>query len=316
MLVSAGADMSARNAYGQTALSAACQRPHHGSGVVRALLDAGADVNGAHGPAEWTALHWAAELGSADVVKMLIDAGAYVTARDASGQTALVRGCRGGHGDVVRALIDAGADVNGVQSTYGDSPLHVAVRRGHGDVARMLVSAGADVKARDSKGWTPLYAGVYCLCTDSVRALLDAGVEVNGAQGPDGWAPLHQAAFEDSVPLVQILIAAGADMNARTESGDTALSIGLQNRRLSAVQVLIDAGADVNGKQGPDDVTPLAAAVASGNSTAVAMLVSAGADMIARDADGQTALYAACQSRDGLDAAGRRREGERRAGAV
>ena len=88
----------------------------------KALIDAGVDVNGAQGRGGRTALHSAAELGSVDVVKMLIGAGACVDARTALGETALYLGCQRGHGDVVRMLIDAGAHVNlifdGVAPTY------------------------------------------------------------------------------------------------------------------------------------------------------------------------------------------------------
>ena len=76
---------------------------------VESLLRSGADVNAAQGDG-MTALHWAAELGHADLARTLIAAGAYLDAVTRLGDfTALHVAARGGQGGVVRVLADAGA---------------------------------------------------------------------------------------------------------------------------------------------------------------------------------------------------------------
>jgi ankyrin repeat protein len=84
--------------------------------VVNALLRAGADVNArATTPDNCrpTALHHAAGVGDAAVIRALLASGASVDAVDVSlGRTALVYAARYGSTDAVYALVAGGADVN------------------------------------------------------------------------------------------------------------------------------------------------------------------------------------------------------------
>ena len=52
-------------------------------------------------------LLYAARFGSVDIVKILIDAGSDVNAKDENGQTALMRAAERGGTSIVEALIDA-----------------------------------------------------------------------------------------------------------------------------------------------------------------------------------------------------------------
>jgi truncated hemoglobin YjbI len=62
-----------------------------GPEVVRALVRAGADVNGCSGITRATALHMAARRGHVEIARALLDAGAAVNARDRKGDTPLQR---------------------------------------------------------------------------------------------------------------------------------------------------------------------------------------------------------------------------------
>ncbi|CAM9521532.1 unnamed protein product [Lampetra fluviatilis] len=104
----------------------------------------------------YTALHWAAKHGKADMVPVL------VAAAESSAGTA--------------------DDVN-VRSHGGYTALHLAAMHGHTDVAKMLVGAyEANVNARDYSGRKPW----YYLCQDAsweIRELLEAPA-VDGAERP------------------------------------------------------------------------------------------------------------------------------------
>ena len=89
------------------------------------LLEAGADVNyvnydseycGENLAAGWsngcTALMLAAESGCAQVVQLLLQAGAHVNSANKHGSTALMEATRNGQAAIVQMLLEAGAHVN------------------------------------------------------------------------------------------------------------------------------------------------------------------------------------------------------------
>jgi ankyrin repeat protein len=92
--------------YGVTALIAASQQGHQE--IVRALLDAKADVNAKAGNGA-TALMLAARAGNQEIVRALLDARADVNAKDNVGATALILASLKGHQEVVQLLKGAGA---------------------------------------------------------------------------------------------------------------------------------------------------------------------------------------------------------------
>ena len=78
---------------------------------VETLLSKGANVNekDRHG---WTALHWSAINGHADVSKVLLENGANANAVDKSKSTPLHRAAYWRHIDVIKLLMMSGANVN------------------------------------------------------------------------------------------------------------------------------------------------------------------------------------------------------------
>jgi ankyrin repeat domain-containing protein 50 len=84
------------------------------------------------------------------VVRLLVDRGADVNAKDNEGWTALYRAAVGGHEAVVRLLVDRGADVN-AKDNEGWTALYWAAVGGHEAVVRLLVDRGADVNAKYGK---------------------------------------------------------------------------------------------------------------------------------------------------------------------
>jgi uncharacterized protein len=87
-----------------------------------------------------TALAHAAGVGDIEAVRALIDAGADVNGRGTAKQTALMEAAAGGHDKIVWLLIDAGADIE-AQDWCGNTSMDLA--RGDGVVA-LLLKAGAD----------------------------------------------------------------------------------------------------------------------------------------------------------------------------
>ena len=147
-------------------------------GAVRSLLDEGAAVNVAQSDG-MTALHWAAELGNAELVRLLADAGADLEAVTRIGDlTALHIGAEVGQGGAVRALLEAGAKVE-ARNVNGSAPLHFAALSGSADAVAALADHGADVDVREAKwGQTPLMFAASRNRASAIRALIERGAEV------------------------------------------------------------------------------------------------------------------------------------------
>jgi ankyrin repeat protein len=90
----------------------------------------------------------AAYAGHAEVVSLLLDAGASpeITAHD--GASALYWAACNGHHEIVRLLLDAGANVNTRRGANGPTPLHMAISNGHDGIAITLIQAGTSLNAR------------------------------------------------------------------------------------------------------------------------------------------------------------------------
>ena len=149
--------------------------------AVRSLLRDGADVNAAQGDG-MTALHWAALRGDADIVSVLVYAGASVTSTTRLGAyTPLHLASRDGRGEAVTLLIDAGSDPNAATTT-GATPLHFAAAGGDVSTLTSLLEAGAEIDAREgSNGQTPLIFAAAAGRLEAVRALIAHGADVSTA---------------------------------------------------------------------------------------------------------------------------------------
>jgi ankyrin repeat protein len=101
----------------------------------------------------FTALHLAAFFGRPDTVALLIERGAEV---DAFGRgwmtgTAMHSAVSRLHADVVRILLDAGAKPN-VRQSAGWTPLHAAAMNGDLTSVELLLASGADPTATNEEG--------------------------------------------------------------------------------------------------------------------------------------------------------------------
>jgi ankyrin repeat protein len=84
-------------------------------------------------------LHHACSMGHIDVVKELLEKGAYLNTANKYGNPPLLIACRGDHIDIIQLLLENGANVNTV-GEYDYTPLHIACIKGHIEVVKGTIS--------------------------------------------------------------------------------------------------------------------------------------------------------------------------------
>ncbi len=124
-----------------------------------------------------------------------------------------------------------------------------AVKAGNAASASQLIASGADVNARDAYGTTVLMNAAHSGNLEMVETLLAGGAEVD-AKDELGWTALMKACFNADMDrgfpeIVTRLIAAGADPNVKITYGIRPLMLAAGYGEAGVCQALLTGGADV-----------------------------------------------------------------------
>jgi ankyrin repeat protein len=206
----------------------------------------------------------------------------------------------------LRLLLDAGGDIE-AKDENGKTALHHACKEmdvffGWGPVnavAAILLDHGADPKVVDKRGYSPLHL-VSVMGPTLVDLLVKHGADVNAARF-DGETPLHSIlrrsyskndAKEDAFVR---LLALGADCSATDRNGNTPLHLIFKDhcQKGARLNALVKAGADLNkrNKQGQMPLHLLGRYPSTKDSDLLRDIVAAGLDLNSRDGQGRTVLF-------------------------
>jgi cytohesin len=257
-----------------------------------------------------------------------------------SGFTPLHYAAQAGNKNLVRLLIAYKADVN-YKKEGGDTPLEVAAWWGKKDVAELFLAKGAQlniftaaalgktdqvtaflradrklIHAQRADGRTALHWAAYAGEKATVKLLLVNKADVNSNAHNKAWywhrSPLHDAASQGHKAVAELLIARKANINARDDRGRTPLHLAVAYEHKEVVELLLIKGANVNAQingyyLGPGAfhpkgvsavslLTPLHLAAQHGNKALVKLLIAHKAKVNAQDQGGQTPLDLALDS--------------------
>lgn len=167
-------------------------------------------------------LHTAAWERRIEIVRLLLELGADVNAKDDVGNTPLHRAVSEQFHDqhlektseTVELLIASGASVH-AKSKYGQTPLHGVAS---GEAAKIMLQHGADPNASDDSGKSPLFDdGLCAIRQDVIEALAQLGGDINLCDN-EGHPPLQDAVHRalpfwdsDSYSTIETMIRLGAD---------------------------------------------------------------------------------------------------------
>lgn len=168
-----------------------------------------------------TPLHHAAKKGHLSIVRLLLESGSALDAKNDNGETPLFSACRGTNPHAtLQLLLDGGAKVN-VVSDCGDTPLTSASLRGDGEAVTVLLDAGATIEhPSDDEG--PLHYTAFGDHADVAGLLIDRGADPNKKAG-NGFTPLHRAACQGAAGVAALLVVRGVEISARDDQGRTPL---------------------------------------------------------------------------------------------
>lgn len=156
-LLAAGANTEVQSSQGKTILMRAVEESN--SPLVAFLLKNGAN------PISGALLAKAAFNGNVPIAKLLIEAGASINEKDNNNLTALYYAADVVSPELVRMLLAAGANPNAQTTATGNTPLHAIIQKTdytslyptekRNAIISLLLSNGADVTIANNQGKTP-----------------------------------------------------------------------------------------------------------------------------------------------------------------
>jgi ankyrin repeat protein len=253
----------------------------------------------------------AAESGSAQCVRLLIERGANINVRDNAGCTAMYSAASI---EVMRELMRAGLPIDDADM-YGSTPLNNALGSGESALARVraFIEAGANVNATHDRGYTVFMSALmnsYDPQPTLLRLLIELGADPH-AVSELGWNAFHAAvgSFDNSDNETALRVTMGylkelgVAIDHRNNRDQTPLAVAIERGSGLLVRVLCDLGANANavcpmlqcsGGTCTRVPMPLLFHAASGvglrSDEKTAALLKAGADPLAENAHGWTPL--------------------------
>jgi ankyrin repeat protein len=273
----------------------------HGDAVVmQALLKSGADPD-APGQFGTPALHWRVDADDLAGARTLLKAGANPNGLTERNVSPLSLAIANGNVAMVELLLKAGANAS-QQLPTGETLLMRAAEAGVLPVVQLLLKHGAAVDAREARyGQTALMFAARAGHADIVAALLGAGAQPNVAtklgDTPAFIAPNSVPGFGFGVGILRGGVPANRGRREPRPGGMTPLHYAARHNHVDVAQLLVKAGAQINAREA-NDITPLLMAISNNNMAAAHYLLAQGGDVNAQDWYGRSPLWEAVNVRN------------------
>jgi uncharacterized protein len=300
------------------------------SEVVRLLVNSRANINAVNPTNKFTALIYAAAYGHLEAVKILLNAGADISAKDNKGKTAadyaqeykrtevlallrkfgapvsytnnpkldLLMAAVGTDREKIVSLLEQGGDPN-TKDNEGKTLLMYAEENNWLEVADLLLKKGANPDVRDKDGWTAQMSAARDNREQMLQVFANNKVKISYSNKPKD--DLLLAILFADYDKAQTLISKGADVNSCYRFNSPLLNYAAVRNDLKAVKLLLDNKANPN-KFNDYGISPLWIATGNKDLSMLELFVEKGADTNLVNNWGVNALMNALVGKD-LDAA-------------
>ena len=301
VFLNAGADPAIEDANGYSwihyAIFEGCSKE-----VLQSVIDLGADVN-VTSKQNCSALMLASKKGNEDAINVLLGAGADQANEDVNGDSWIHYFVRGDcNKDVLRLIIQLGANVN-AKNKMNCTALMLASKKGNEDAMNVLLSAGADQANEDVNGDSLIHYAIDGDCSKEVlQSVIELGADVN-ATNKQNVTALMLASNKGNIDAMNVLISAGANKTMEDANGESWIHYAVRGDcREEILKSIIELGADVNTRN-RQNCTALMLTSKKGNTNAMNVLINAISDRIIEDANDEIWISCAanrCCSEDVL----------------
>lgn len=264
--------------------------------VVKQLLDLGADPN-LQDMTETSArlpLHFAARRNKVHVLRVLLDAGASLTAKeqDGAGANALHAACNYGAKECVEELVKRGAPLESREGAGNLTPLHLASQQGYYEIAQFLLEQRDDPQDYTEADVSSLSLATMYGMPRCAEMLLRHKADPNV---PKSKPPLRGAVMNEDIAMCRMLLDYGAHVDHVLEGQSPYLVQAVEFKNMELVNLLLEYGPNVDLSQIDTGSTPLSMAAALGFGEGIRRLLAAGASIELRNSTAQTPLWSAAR---------------------
>jgi ankyrin repeat protein len=147
----------------------------------------------------------AVEQNNAARVRELIAQGVNVSELDENRDAPLVMAAYKGHTEIVRVLLEAGADVTAVDPGMKATALHAAAYAGRTEAAKLLIQYGVEIdKQGPYNGYTALHDAIWQNHVETAQVIIEAGANLN-LRSHAGETPLDFARSKNHHPIAGLI---------------------------------------------------------------------------------------------------------------
>nr|XP_013805316.1 PREDICTED: ankyrin repeat and SOCS box protein 3 isoform X2 [Apteryx mantelli mantelli] len=213
ILLEAGADPNEVTTEATTPLFLAVENGH--LGIVKLLLQHGANINGHHSWSGWNSLHQASFQGYTEIIKILLEQGANKECEDDFGITPLFVAAQYGKLESLRILVSYGANIN-CQAKDRATPLLIAVQEGHAKCVELLLSEGADpnLYCNEEEWQLPIHAAAEMGHKNILELLIPLTDRICD-RGKDKVSPVYSAIYGGNKECLEMLLQQGYSADAQ-----------------------------------------------------------------------------------------------------